>query len=81
MSITQRIHALANSMGLSISRYGESIPGMPSMKFDGFVKGPAPRGGWPIKLRSTSKYTPHQGAKEKARRLRQMGAVELQQAA
>lgn len=48
---------------------------------DNFVKGPSPRGGWPIKPYSRSKYAPHQGVKEKDRRLRQMGVVELQKAA
>ena len=54
---------------------------MPAMKVDGFIAGPAPRGGWPIKPYSVSKYIPHQGSKEKARRQRRMGVFEFQNAA
>lgn len=72
-------------MGLSIAEHGSEsrsgAPFMPAMKVDGFIAGPAPRGGWPIKPYSVSKYIPHQGSKEKARRQRRMGVFEFQNAA
>ncbi|WP_372835959.1 hypothetical protein [Pontibacterium sp.] len=62
-------------------RFINSLPEVTLDHPDGFVAGPAPRGGWPIKPYSVSKYIPHQGSKEKARRQRHMGIFEFQNAA
>tara|TARA_B100001063_G_C16713692_1_gene529494 strand:- start:362 stop:610 length:249 start_codon:yes stop_codon:yes gene_type:complete len=82
MDIKLKARALLASVGMNMNAKLSSYAAPPMLgKPDDFIAGPAPRGGWPIKPYSVSKYTPHQRSKEKARRQRHMGIFEFQEAA
>ena len=60
MDFKLKARALLASVGMNMNAKlsGYAAPSKLG-KHDGFIAGPAPRGGWPIKPYSVSKYIPH----------------------